>query len=155
MTLQAWCKLTALASKLAAVQRRGSLLRALRAWAGLCRQYQAIRRKMAQLQARHWEHRLRELMAAWQWAATRKAILREAEEELRARVHLRALARAWWLLSSCVRVQQFERTAGQRKLKAALGAWHDIARRDGRARRVAAAAVARRLRETGLRALQV
>ena len=93
--LQAWTKLTGMAAKLAAVTRRGMLLRCLRAWRNYTVQSAAMRRRIAAAQARWAASTKRTWLLGWQAAAGRMAWLKDAEQQLAAATQQRALQAAW------------------------------------------------------------
>lgn len=131
--------------KLAHVQRKGCLLRVLRAWRRTAASRRATRRRVTMLCARWNATKQRQQLLLWQAVTQYRSHLRQCEAELSKVVSRRELQAAMRQLSLGVRAHRAEHAMRRRRMHVVISAWHSTAQRRGRARRVAAAAAAARL----------
>ncbi|GFR47091.1 hypothetical protein Agub_g8661, partial [Astrephomene gubernaculifera] len=141
---QAWVAQARLGRRLDALYRRGLLRTVLRCWAAFTARMCMLRRKLRGLAGVWRQRRQAALLAGWAAAAHRLALLAAADAALRSAVRRELLSTAF----TGLRLAPRERAWGRRRGVAALRAWHSVARRCARNRRVLQARCLSRNRAT-------
>lgn len=143
--MQAWVKLTGMSRKLAHVQSKSRLLRALRGWRVVTDSRRVARRRVLALRTRWGSIKQHNQLVYWHAWAQYNSHLRDCEAHLASIHHSRTMRSALRQLSLSVRASRAHHILGRLRTRTLLSAWHKLAQRQGRARRVAAAAAATRL----------
>jgi hypothetical protein len=138
-------KLTGMSHKLAYMQSKSRVLRALRGWKAVTGARAAARRRVAALRTRWGMLRQHQQLVYWRAWAQYRGHISQCEASLAHVSRMRTLRSAFDQLSLGVRATRAEHILGRVRLGTTLSAWHRLTQHQGRATRVAAAAAAARL----------